>query len=696
MVRVGIKRRTIAGTSLIEVLTVIVVFLVGILAVVQVFPPGLAVLRTNRAQTLANSLARAEVQRVLGQSGQLPERIVAGTFDVNGNVFILSQTDPKNLFPPVTPATNVGEIDSTGQVIVNGNPVGDWAKLTGPNTITRIIGEGRPIPQPNLVNGVLGSRMQLMFAPLFYLHDAGNDRSLGQVLSVYGNDLRQASGSSDDFIPDSTAALYDTDVSFFVPEEESTLTANTPAGFDRKDQLWVGLLHETGTGNPIFHAYRISMSFIYNDGVADRVVEAIFTAQPDVSNAYYRTFNNYAVISLPDLLTGSAFNPAGYLGVEVGSIRVQRVFSEVPAGTPFNQDDPYQFKPWNYALGMLLLNPAGAPVRIKDLDGNAAPLMARVDYSVYDWRILRDEFTVPTQVSLASYNPNVKLLVNSVRPASGTGVDGLAFGGVALAADNFMYTPDLTGALGSQDFILMDMASGGIVAGNSEVAGSSYYVNKSDGTVIFRDTDTTDGFAVTGQIYYPNGAFQGWTASGPMELAGRRMRAMYMARGEFAAQVLKASASYNVVFPTAPDQLVAGQCYEGGSNGWGSTLPGTADRLYFPLIDSGQKVTVGELWVSGPGAPVIRDRDLKINGVQTIGNTTVAYAELPNGAKFDRSRNNYAIRRVNGASIKVRAFYNPDTFQVGADSLDNFNRLRRWIERYNTTTTETFDAGGNY
>lgn len=690
MVRVGTKRRTIAGTSLIEVLTVIVVFLVGILAVVQVFPPGLATLRTNRDKTLAISLARGEMQRVLGQSAQLPERIVAGSFDAAGNVFVLSQTDPRNYNPPVTLPANVGEIDSNGNVLVSGNPIGHWTKLTGPNTINRIIGEGRPVPQPTVVNGVSGSRMQLMFAPIFYLYDAPNSQSLGQVLSVYGNDLRQAIGSSDDSIPDSAAALYDTDSYTFVPEEKATLTANTPAGFDRKDQIWIGLLRDSGTNAPLFHAYRISMSFIYNDGSADRVVEAIFTAQPNVLNAYYRTFNNYAVISLPDLLTGSAFAPAGYRGVEVGSIRVQRVFSEVPAATAFNPDDPYQYKPWNYAQGMILLNPAGATVRVKNLDGNSAPLMARADYSVYDWRILRDEFSVPRPTAITSFVPTVKLLANSIRPSSAANVDGKPYGGIALPSDTFMFTPDLNGLVGSQDFVLLDLETGGIIAGNSPAAGSCYEVNKSDGSVVFRDTDTSDAYAVTGRIYLPDGTFGGWTASAPMEIAGRRVRALYMARNEFATQVLKASATYNIVFPANPNQLAAGQCTPGGSNGWGQT-----NRIYFPLIDIGQKVAVGEMWVAGAGAPVIRDRDLKINGIEQISGTTVAYAELPNGATLDASRNNYALRRVNGSSIKVRGFFNPDSFQLGSDTVDNYDRLRKWTERYSVNTTEAFDAGGN-
>lgn len=692
MVRGGMNRRRIAGASLIEVLVVIVVFLVGILAVVQIFPPGLGVLRQNRAQIQAISMARAEVQRALGQSAQLPERIVAATFDASGAVYILGGNDPNEMNPPVDPVSGNGEINAAGQVIVSGNPIGHWTKLTGPNRITRVIGEGKPISQPNIVNGVYGSRMQLLFGPIFYQYDAGNNRSLGQVLSVYGNDLRLESGASDNKIPDPAQALYDTDEFFFVPARRATLTANTPVGFDRKDQLWVPRLQDTGTNTLLSHAYRVSMSFVYNDGTTDRIVQGIFTAYPDTSNAYYREFANYAVISLPDLLAGSMFNPAGYRGVEYSTLRLARVFREVPTATAFSPYDPYEFKPWNHALGTLLLNPAGAQTVVRDLDGNETPLMAKVDYSVYDWRIIRDEFQVPSPAVANTYNPTVKLLANQIVPGSGTGPDNKPYGGIALAGDSFLFTPNATGATGSQDFVLLDLATGGVVAGNTSPGQPGcYFVDKSNGTVQFRDTDGTDAFAITGRIWLPNGNYGGWTDSGPMELAGRKVQALYMATGEYAVQMLKASSSYGIVYPTNPNQLVAGQTYQGGSNGWGQP-----NRLYFPLIDSGQKVTIREAWISGPDGPVIRSRAYKIAGIEAIGGVTLAYVQLPAGDVFDSSRNGYAVRGVEGASIKVRSFYNPQRFQIVVDTAQNFENITRWTQFYRLTSTETFDAGGNY
>ena len=53
------KRNRRAGTSLVELLVVIVVFLIGILAILQIFPGGLRVLATSRSNAVARQLEDA-------------------------------------------------------------------------------------------------------------------------------------------------------------------------------------------------------------------------------------------------------------------------------------------------------------------------------------------------------------------------------------------------------------------------------------------------------------------------------------------------------------------------------------------------------------------------------------------------------------------------------------------------------------
>ncbi|MES1228007.1 MAG: hypothetical protein ABUL72_05005, partial [Armatimonadota bacterium] len=109
------NRRRIAGTSLIEVLTVIVVFLVGILAVIQIFPNGLRIVRDTKNNSTAASLAAAEIQRVGGRVDSLPEMIVPVVFGGTGGYTAINvQVDPNELTIPLD--GGIGKINDQGNV----------------------------------------------------------------------------------------------------------------------------------------------------------------------------------------------------------------------------------------------------------------------------------------------------------------------------------------------------------------------------------------------------------------------------------------------------------------------------------------------------------------------------------------------------------------------------------------------------
>ena len=691
--QVGQKRRRLTrGTSLIEILTVIVVFLVGILAVVQIFPPGLNVLRTTRAQTQAAALAKAEAQRALGQAVQLPEMVVAAAF--NGTlVQILPTSDPNELNPPPdNPAAGTGLVDVDGNVIVAATNIGHWTKLSGPNRINRVIGEGRPVPQPTNINGELAGVMNLMFAPIYHVYNNGSNTTQGNVLTVYGNDLEARAGATDDGIPAPAETNYPTYTFTFVPGSKATNAANTP--FPNEDQIWIGRLYDPVSLSLLRHGHRISMSFSYDIGGGNvRNVEAIATVPgviDAVNNPAYQEFGNYAVISVPRILDTppATYTSANYRGVESAALRVQRLYRELPRAGAFNPADPYEFKSYNRALGTLLFNPAGAATKVQSSDGVSMALLARADYSVYDWRIIRDEFQVPATTTVGSMNPSIKLVLNSIQAKNSNASDNSLFPGIAIPADNFMFTPDVAGGLASQDFVLMDMTTGGIIAGNTAAnAGSAYVVDKRDGNIRFIDSDTTDAFPITGTEWFPGlTPADPWIQSAPLDLSGRKVKAMYIGRGSYAVQMYKAAASYKIVYPGTSADLAGGQCYPGGSNGWGQT-----NRLYFPLADSGQKVTIGDLRTDSVVSPITRDRDFKLSGRETIAGVTLAYAEMP--GNFNFAPTGYAVRRVAGASLKMRAFWNPQTFSLNGDQAGNFDRIKLWTQTWHKVETETFDAG---
>src|SRR4051794_36600123 len=78
-----------SGTSLIEILVVIVVFLVGILAIVQIFPGGFRVLSESQKGTIATWLARARIETLKNYADQMPEGIVPVQYTWNGSQIVI-------------------------------------------------------------------------------------------------------------------------------------------------------------------------------------------------------------------------------------------------------------------------------------------------------------------------------------------------------------------------------------------------------------------------------------------------------------------------------------------------------------------------------------------------------------------------------------------------------------------------------
>jgi len=683
----GMRRPRNSGTTLIELLTVIVVFLVGILAIVQIFPPGLSVLRTTRGNTVANSLARSEVQRIQGQGNQLAEMIMPVSF-IGGTTALIaidSNVAPDEYKVPLDTPTQ-GRIDSNGNVIVGGNPVGQWAKVSGANIFSRVIGEGRPVPAPRQVGTQFGGLMQLMFAPIYYFVDAGTGVGQAGLLQVYGNDLvrrygnRSIPGREN---PNAFSSRY-RDWEFFFIDADDTDDTNYP----NEDQIWIGVLKVGGV--PVPQTYRVTFSFNYDNGGSISQYDVIVLAEPGDGTLV----GNYFVVPIRQLTAKSSlygtpgFNPGGYLGVDWSTLRVQRVYDEIQAGNAFQPENPYQYKVLSSNLGSILINPSAFDYKVRTTRGVQVPLQARADYTVYDWRIIRDEFRVPA----AGIN-NVKLVLNGIKSRSSQGPDGRTNTGLGgfTAGDQSLWTPDVAGVNGSQDFILQDVDTGSIILGNAPTnPNSAYAVDKSNGILTFRDIDGNPANGMTALVAAPTGIpGNPWAAAVPLDITGRNVRALYTGASEYAVQALKAANTYRVVLPGAAGSLKAGECYVGGSNVWGQP-----NRLYFPLADLGQKVTIGEAWVAGGPENVFEDRDFQISGRESFGGGTVAYVQLPAGYAFSYVQNGYAVRRVRGASMRVRVLWNPSTFFLGSDQIENFSRFMTWAESWRRIETESFEAGG--
>ncbi|MEN6371501.1 MAG: hypothetical protein ABFD64_05750 [Armatimonadota bacterium] len=138
LIMVCLRAKDNRGTSLVEVLVVLIVLVVGILTVVRLYPPGFRSVRHAEHVTLAGRLAQFEMERWKNNSENLPDGVLP--------------------------------IDSSGVVLNDcfpGPPVGD----DNATSFRRIIGETVRIPFGGWSTGPLsGSTYVLSFSPIDTTH----------------------------------------------------------------------------------------------------------------------------------------------------------------------------------------------------------------------------------------------------------------------------------------------------------------------------------------------------------------------------------------------------------------------------------------------------------------------------------------------------------------------------------------------
>lgn len=647
------------GTTLIELLVVIVIFLIGILGIVQLFPAGFQSLLNTRNTSVANELARSQIEAVKGRSDQLPEQILPVRYIYNGtNVAI--EVDYRRNNGDFGPA-GVG-IDQDGDVIDAANvKLGNWGLLTGANVMTRVVGEGGRVPAPRNVGGAVGGLMVLQFAPIRYdVNDI--------TLAVYGNDLVRRYGNP-------RFGSINRPYEYFVSEENG--------GGSTADTLYVPVVGAVGS-----RPYRISFNFYVVDGGVYRqkvVLDFSFPQSLAPSTAYpgYWELDIQTIVTGLGLLSGSET----YAGLDEETVRVQRSYTRLANAASFSAD-PYEYVLLNPDLGILLFNPRGYNTLERRQGNTRVPLQARVDYDVYDWRIIREEFRLP---DTAPYQQ--KLILNSLKVKGQQGADGRTFNGLGTLI------PDGLGGTIDVDVVLLDVDSGGVylhdpsnppnptppVGVTNETlqvdpARSSYAVDKSLGLLKLADADTaTAGLQL--RLILP-----GTNVPVVVNASGRKVRALYMAKNEWAVQVLKAPSVYSVTF----GEPVSATYYVGTSSAFG----GQPTRIYFPGSDIGKKVTLGEIWYisSTNGLQVMRDQDFLVTATPSdpLGVPYIDIRSVDQSATTVDFSNGYAVRRVKGASVSARVLWNPATFTLSNDSAENLRRFEIWSRNWRRTVVETY------
>lgn len=641
------------GTTLIEVLVVMVILLIGILGVIQIFPGGFGVLRVTRGNTQATELSKAEVERIKGYSHQLPEEIRCVMYSFIGSSIVSIVADTTRRPDDLMPAGD--GLDNGGNILINGQTqqLGKWPFVSGANLFRRVIGEGGPVPAARQVGTQFGGLMVLQFAPIEY------NPAFPILLQVYGNDLVRRDGAP--------SFGRNRDYQYFVED------ADLPSARIHVPRDTVKT-----------RAYRLQVTAWFNNpGAQFQEIETQIVVPPDPLGGYAA----YDIATLPGFLGFGTFN-----GVEFGSVRLARLFDQVANSAAFTPD-PYEFVLLDANLGVMLFNPRGFDYKELRPGNRRIPLIARVNYDVFDWRILRDEFRVPDGEPF-----QIRTKLPGIKNKGGLDTDEQNYNGIDIPVS------DGNGGTQNIDVILLDVATGGVYLFDPsyppdpnpepgvvndylrvDPARSSYAVDSSTGFFRFRDYDrTTPGLQL--RLIYPGDA-----TPTTVNAEGRTIRALYQARGEWAVQVLKTPARFRLTYgsPQLAEYYIGGTGVPGGS----------PTRIYFPATEGGKNVTIGEIWyVDAASNPrVLNDQNFTIQ--TTPFDPLGPYVDIstldPTATAFDFG-NGYAVRYVRGASLVVRTLWNPAMFTVASNNTQNWENFVLWSRTWKRNTVDTYLQRGDY
>lgn len=655
------RARINAGTTLVEVLVVIVIFLVGILAVVQIFPKGFQILLLSRNASVATALSKDEIERLKSRPEQLAEAIVAlypdGTVDYERSPFDLG------IAATAVTQNGIAQLPSGDR--------GEWSRFAGANTTRHVIGEARRVPAPRQV-GVAGSSN--MYGGLFVCQFNPVDTLTGFGIQAYSNDLNL---QLNEWNPEDDRNEYDA----FLADPAGAATLRVPSGNTER------------TYRVSFSAYvQNGATYVRRDFVGlrfDVPIGGLAPAYPLFSQSLI------SILQLPGNNIGGRYNGIVLGSIDPSSVRVQRQYREVVGPQSWSTDDVFEYRILTPELGVLLFHPRAYSAFIPRAAGKEA-LFARVDYDVYDWRVLREEFRFPYGLPAQH-----RLSVGSLKVGGQEGYDGRPLTGIANL-ENTVANDEIeaTGHARADHFVLMDLDTGGIILEKPDGEASTsanpiITIDKTSGLISVRDIDGNAANGITVQMRLPDG-----TILPAVQIDNRALRALYMVRNEYAVQVMKTPSLYS----NAADRPSFGQYYVGGSVG---SVGGVGTRIYFPRSDVGRKVTFGEINYRRAGDLTprqITSQDFVIvspNATDPLGLPYVDITDIDSNAaqldvRIDARSLGYAARDVKSASIAVRTIWNPDFMKFTGDSALNVSqRIDRWTRGYRKSTNETYLEQGS-
>lgn len=649
------------GTSLVEILVTMSVLAIGILIVYQMFPSGFSIIKMAESRTTASFAANAEMERWKNRSDNMPEGITIrwAWNDADNKVLIDSSNQIiDGQYPALSSSQLRTFIDldnndqsSTGtlndfddddkMVGVDGSSIPGFVRGNVLN-MRQVLGEKTYIPVGSYYStgwgNMYGARYQLSFAPIDVYQDSVSGKAVG--ISVKSSDMRRRISNSDHYPPALTPFQYAID-------------------YADGDTDGFNIAFPASTNGATFY---VSYSYWKPNGTtADRIT--VFD-EPVVN------VGGWIFINCPGVIVPFSETCA-------------RGFDELvpdPANsgntTQVWSSNPYEYVVADPLLGIIAFNPAAHSIMEPTPQG-LKPIVARIDYRIYDPRIINENKIVPTaEVGsiISSIKLNFKYILNAGAPTvynDGEPTDNPGeetFEGLMRAQlENGISYPTLGKEL-SSDVILL-------------IASSIYIVDEETGLRV-QPVDSAGNTLIESEyVDYGNGAINFPVASdnsimcnlmdyqdnivSSIDLTGRNLRIMYRVDGDFALSCMKPYYVYRRETsapnpdPTANIFSYKTYRYNQDSNS------NITNELLFDLMYIGQTVAVDYTYIDPSGV------EYKVSGEShQISDVTSKFAvanggddreyapitlNIPNGSTLG------SVYAVAGSSFKVRVMWRDRT-----------------------------------
>jgi len=521
------------GTSLVEVLVVMVVLVLGILTAIRIYPLGFSTLRHTESVSVAHRLAQAELERWKSNPAGLPDLIAA--------------VDPKGipvgsvLDPTVRPDDWSTRPDVVPEEAVY------WSDV---NKTRKILGEQARIPPPVPTAFGDASLYTLAFGPIDW-PQAGvtSDQQADVYIQVYGT------------------PMVGTDIQTLTPEEQKDLLARLGARRYAIDYAQ-GIIAVASAPYP--RQLKADYSYYVRGGTVRTVTGDIIEVPAETRSPYIKV--PLGVVNRKSQTFDPAFLPGSSGGIQPGSETISPKLRYVPFGQAFSPTNELEFKVVGAfgaagQFGATIAFHPRAHIRLRTAGAGASrPAIARIDYHVADWHILREDKTVPSSPPY-----DIKLALPFIKEAGVTQEETQLTGAAPLLSVYKGVVPSLPGV----SVVAVDLEDGSLL------------VNRIPPRNQYFDVDYRNGI-----VHLPEEALflkpEGGFVRRPV--AGRALRFFYRADGDWAVAVQKAAASYEPV--ARPVRILPYRsCF---------VLPPTAVRqgsavryylrVLFPIADQGKSV----------------------------------------------------------------------------------------------------------